>query len=190
LPGCASVRAYPDSESPVRWVVVAILAYVCIVIEQSLFRPGLLAIGIGGSSVRPDLLLVLGVFLALHLESYESFVVGWCFGLASDLVSVTGRLGVGAFLFCLVLYLIGFLRKGVFGARVLAQFLICFGAVFIVHWAWFLATAGLNAAPLRTWQVAEQAALDALYSAFLAPYLFWLFAMLRGPLRLPVGAPE
>jgi rod shape-determining protein MreD len=174
----------------VRWVVVAILAYVCIVIEQSLFRPGLLAIEIGGSSVRPDLLLILGLFLALHLESHEVFVVGWCFGLASDLVSVTGRLGVGALGFCLALYLISLLRKGFFGTRVLAQFLLCLGAVFIVHWAWFLATAGLNAAPLQTWQVAEQAALEALYSAFLAPYLFWLFARLQGPLRLPVGAPE
>jgi len=174
----------------VRWVVVAILAYVCIVIEQSLFRPGLLAIGIGGFSVRPDLLLVLGVFLALHLESYESFVVGWCFGLASDLVSVTGRLGVGALLFGLVLYLIGFLRKGVFGVRVLAQFLLCLGAVFLVHWVWYIATRYFEAAPLWIGSSAEQAALEAFYSAFLAPYLFWLFAMLRGPLRLPVGAPE
>ena len=173
-----------------RWVVVAILAYVCIVIEQSLFRPGLLAIGIGGFSVRPDLLLVLGVFLALHLESYESFVVGWCFGLASDLVSVTGRLGVGALLFGLVLYLIGFLRKGVFGVRVLAQFLLCLGAVFLVHWVWYIATRYFEAAPLWIGSSAEQAALEAFYSAFLAPYLFWLFAMLRGPLRLPVGAPE
>ena len=173
-----------------RWVVIAILGYVCIVLEALFFRQGLLAIRIDGQWIRPDLLLVLGLFLALHLESHEVFVVGWCFGLASDLVSVAGRLGVGALLFCLVLYLISLLRKGFFGTRVLAQFLLCLGAVFIVHWAWFLATAGLNAAPLRTWQVAEQAALDALYSAFLAPYLFWLFARLRGPLRLPVGAPE
>jgi len=174
----------------VRWVVIAILAYVCIVLEALFFRPGLLAIRIDGQWIRPDLLLILGLFLALHLESHEVFVVGWCFGLASDLVSVAGRLGLGAMLFCLVLYLISLLRKGFFGTRVLAQFLLCLGAVFIIHWAWFLATAGLNAAPLRIWQVAEQAALEALYSAFLAPYLFWLFAMLRGPLRLPVGAPE
>jgi len=174
----------------VRWVVIAILAYAGIVLEALFFRPGLLAIRIDGQWIRPDLLLILGLFLALHLESHEVFVVGWCFGLASDLVSVAGRLGLGALLFCLVLYLISLLRKGFFGTRVLAQFLLCLGAVFLVHWAWFLAAAGLNAAPLRTWQVAEQAALDALYSAFLAPYLFWLFALLRGPLRLPVGAPE
>ena len=173
-----------------RWVVIAIVAYVCIVLEALFFRPGLLAIRIDGQWIRPDLLLVLGLFLALYLESHEVFVVGWCFGLASDLVSVAGRLGLGALLFCLVLYLISLLRKGFFGTRVLAQFLLCLGAVFLVHWAWFLAAAGLNAAPLRTWQVAEQAALDALYSAFLAPYLFWLFAMLQGPLRLPVGTPE
>lgn len=173
-----------------RWVVIAILAYAGIVLESLFFRPGLLAIRIDGQWIRPDLLLILGLFLALHLESHEVFVVGWCFGLASDLVSVAGRLGLGALLFCLVLYLISLFRKGFFGTRVLAQFLLCLGAVFIVHWAWFLATAGLNAAPLRTWQVAEQAALEALYSAFLAPYLFWLFARLQGPLRLPVGAPE
>ena len=173
-----------------RWVVIAILAYAGIVLEALLFRPGLLAVRIDGQWIRPDLLLVLGLFLALHLESHEVFVVGWCFGLASDLVSVTGRLGLGALEFCLVLYLISLLRKGFFGTRVLAQFFLCLGAVFIVHWAWFLAAAGLNAAPFQIWQVAEQAALEALYSAFLAPYLFWLFAMLQGPLRLPVGAPE
>ena len=173
-----------------RWVVVAILAYVCIVLEALFFRVGLLAVRFDDHWVRPDLLLVLGLFLALNLESHEVFVVGWCFGLASDLVSVAGRLGLGALLFCLVLYLISLLRKGFFGTRVLAQFLLCLGAVFIVHWAWFLATAGLNAAPLRTWQVAEQAALEALYSAFLAPYLFWLFAMLRGPLHLSLGEPQ
>jgi len=173
-----------------RWVVVAILAYACIVLEATLFRPGLLAIRIGGLWIRPDLLLILGLFLALHLEPHEVFVVGWCFGLASDLVSVAGRLGLGALVFGLVLYLIGLLRKGFFGTRVLAQFLLCLGAVFLVHWAWFLAAAGLNAAPLRAMQVAEQAALEALYSAFLAPYLFWLFSTLQGPLRLPVGEPE
>jgi rod shape-determining protein MreD len=177
-------------ESPVRWVVIAIVAYVCIVLEALFFRAGLLAIRIDGQWIRPDLLLILGLFLALHLESHEVFVVGWCFGLASDLVSVAGRLGVGALLFCLVLYLISLLRKGVFGTRVLAQFLLCLGAVFLVHGVWYVATRYFEAAPLRIGPSAEQAGLEALYSAFLAPYLFWLFAMLRGPLRLPVGAPE
>jgi len=168
----------------VRWVVIAILGYVCIVLEALFFRQGLLAIRIDGQWIRPDLLLVLGLFLALHLESHEVFVVGWCFGLASDLVSVAGRL------FCLVLYLISLLRKGFFGTRVLAQFLLCLGAVFLVHWGWYVATRYFEAAPLWIGSSAEQAALDAFYSAFLAPYLFWLFARLRGPLRLPVGAPE
>jgi rod shape-determining protein MreD len=172
----------------VRWVVVAILAYLCLVVQTTLFRPGILAIEIDGHWARPDLILILGVFLALCLEPHEVFVVGWCFGLASDLVGVAGRLGTGALLFCLVLYLISFLRTGVFVARVAVQFLLCLAAVFAVHWGWYVATRYLEAAPLWVGRSAEEASLDALYSAFLAPYLFWLALRLREPLGLPAGA--
>jgi len=173
----------------VRWFLVVILAYAAIVAEMLLFRPGVLAVQMAGHWARPDLLLVLGVFLALHLESHETFVVAWCFGLAFDLAAVAGRLGVGALLFALVLYLVGLFRKSVVGARVLAQFLLCFGVCLAIHWAWYVAARYLEAAPIKVWRSAEEALLDALYTAFLAPYLFWLFRSLRGALRLATAAP-
>jgi len=172
----------------VRWLLVAILAYMSVVAEMLLFRPGVLAVQVDGHWARPDLVLVLGVFLALALEAHETFIVGWCLGLASDLVAVAGRLGVGALLFAVVLYVVGLFRKTVVGGRVPAQFLLCFGACFAVHWAWYVATRHLEAAPLWVWRSAEEAALDALYSAFLAPYLFWGLARLRGPLGLAPAA--
>jgi cell shape-determining protein MreD len=178
-------------ELPVRWLLVAILAYVAVVAEMLLFRPGVLAVHLDDHWARPDLLLVLGVFLALNLELHETFVVGWCFGLASDLVAVAGRLGVGALLLAVALSLVGLFRKGLFGGRVLGHFLLCLGVCFAVHWAWYVASRYLEAAPLWVGRSAEEAALDALYTALLAPYVFWGMSRLRRPLGLTTAAiPE
>jgi rod shape-determining protein MreD len=171
----------------VRWVVVAILAYGCLVIEAAVFRPGGLGLEIQKHAVRPDLVLVLGIFLALSLEPYEVFIVGWCLGMASDLVSPYERLGIGAILFSLALYLASYLQGSLFRTRVLTQFLATLAVVFVVHWVWDLAARFAPGAALYAGAAAAGAAFDAIYSAILAPYLFWLFFRLRGPLRLPPG---
>ncbi len=171
-----------------RWVVVAIVAYVCMAVQTSLFRPGLLGFEIEGHTVQPDLVLVFGVFLALVLEPYEVFVVGWSLGLASDLASAQPRLGVAALLFAVVLYLLSQLQGSVFRARVLTQFLLSLVVVFLIHWGWTLMARYASGVPLPVARAAMGSAFDAVYSAILAPYLFWLFFRLRGPLRLPPGS--
>ena len=170
-----------------RWVVIAILGYGCLVLETVVFGPGGLGLHVQRHAVRPDLALVFGVFLALSLEPYEVFVVGWCLGLASDLVSPYERLGLGALLFSLVLYLMSYLQGSLFRTRVLAQFLAVLATVFVIHWAWDLGARFAPGAPLYVGYAAIGAAFDALYSAIFAPYLFWLCFRLRGPLRLPAG---
>jgi rod shape-determining protein MreD len=174
----------------VRWLLVAILGYACLVLQTSAFRAGGLAVQIDGHWTRPDLVMILGLFLALRLEPYQVFVIGWCLGLASDLVSVAGRLGLGALLLSLALGLLSLLRDASNPRHVITQFLLAMGAVAATHLVWYLAMRLLEGAPLGIGRSIEQAVLDALYSAVLAPYLFWLLERLRGPLGVTADGRE
>jgi rod shape-determining protein MreD len=166
----------------VRWLLVAILGYACLVLQTAAFRPGALAVPINGYWTRPDLALVVGLFLALYLEPYEVFVVGWCLGLASDVVSVSGPLGLQALVMSLLLLAVSHARGAVNRTRILTQFLLALALVAAAHLVWYLATRYLQGIPLAFLQSVEQAVLDAAYSAVLAPYLFWILERLRRPL--------
>jgi len=168
----------------VRWFLLAILAYAFLVIQTTLFRPGLLAIEVGGYYAAPDLLLIVGLFLALYFEPREVFVVGWCLGMASDLVNVAGRLGVCALLFSVLLVLATFVRQMLGQPRALAQFFLCLGLVLVIHAVWYAITGWVEERPVEVGRVLMAAGLDALYSAILAPYAVWLLSKFRGPLHL------
>ncbi len=167
-----------------RWLFVAILAYTCLIIETAAFRPGGLAVQVDGHWVRPDMMLLVGMFLAFFFEPRHVFVAGWGLGLASDIVSVAGRLGLKALLFCLALYLVTYARTVISRTRPLTQFLVCLVVVFAVHLVWYVTTLLVSGAGLSPVRSAEASALDALYSAVLAPYLFWLMLLLRSPLGI------
>jgi len=173
----------------VRWLLVAILGYACLVLQTAAFRPGGLAVHVFGHSMRPDLVLLLGLFLALYVEPYEIFVVAWVLGMASDLVSVTGRLGLQALLFCLALTGLSYLRGNLNRERILVQMGLALGAVLAIHFLGYVATQFLQGSPMSILQAAAKALLDAVYSAVLAPYLFWLLQLLRGPLGV-AGTPR
>ena len=49
-----------------RWLLLAILAYILLVVQVTLFVPGVLAVTVHGHWVRPDLVLLVGVFVALY----------------------------------------------------------------------------------------------------------------------------
>jgi len=113
-------------------------------------------------------------------------VVGWLFGLAGDLMTVSGRLGTLAGVFALVLVTANFVRGAVPRTRVVGQFLLTLVGVFVAHALWYLATRALAGVTPDVARTAEEAALDAAYSAVLAPYLFWFFRLFRTTLNLPV----
>jgi rod shape-determining protein MreD len=169
-----------------RWFLLAILAYAFLLIQTTLFRPGLLAIEVSEHYVAPDLLLVVGLFLVLYFEPREVFVVGWCLGMASDLVNVVGRLGVCAILFSVSLVLATYLRQMLGRPRALAQFFLCLGLVLVVHAVWYAVAGWFEERPVAVGRVMVAAGLDALYSAILAPYAIWLLSKFHGPLRLAV----
>jgi rod shape-determining protein MreD len=173
-----------------RWILLAALAYACLVLETAVFRPGALAVEVDGHWARPDLVLTVGLFLALFFEPAEVFIAGWCLGLASDLVTVTGRLGLKALLFCLVLTGISAVRTEFPRTRVWGHFAMALLLVFVVHLAWYVTTRLVGGAGLWLGRSAEESFLDALYSAVLAPYLFWGLLLLREPLRIAVPSHE
>jgi len=174
----------------VRWLLLAILAYVLLVVQVTLFVPGALAVAVHGHWVRPDLVLLVGVFVALYFEPRQTLVAGCCFGLAADLASVTGRLGLNALLFTAVLVGLSLIR-GVLNRRwVLTQSVVAFGVVLLVHGAGYVAARYLGGGPVAPLRSLEEAALDAVYAGVLAPYVIWGLLRLRGPLGVTVEPGE
>ena len=96
-----------------HWFLVAIMAYLCLVIQTTAFRVGAWRCRSGGHWARPDLLLVVGLFLALFYRPGEVFVAAWCLGLAADMVSGAGRLGLQALEFSTLLVLVSAFREAV-----------------------------------------------------------------------------
>ena len=173
-----------------RWILVGILGYVSLVIQTAVFRPGGLAIPIHGHWTRPDLVLVVAVFIALYFQRHEVFIATWCLGLGADLVNVSGRLGVLALLYCALLTVLSAVRSGLNRTWVLTQSVLTFTAVLVIHFGWYMATryfSGAEAAILRS---VEESALDAALTAILAPYIFWLLLRFRGPLGIVVEPYE
>jgi rod shape-determining protein MreD len=171
-----------------RWFIVAILAYVCLTLQTQIFCPGGLAVRMAGHDARPDLLLIVGLLLAFFYRPGEVFVAGWCLGIASDAVAVSGRMGLLALEFSVVLALVSSVRASLPRTRILAQFLATLLVVLAVHAVWYAAAGLLVGGSLRLPESVEKAALDAAYSAVLAPYLFWLVLLLRAPLGISLAA--
>ena len=167
-----------------RWLWLAILGYACLALETAAFRPGGLAFPVDGHWTRPDLVLILGLLLALYLEPRDTFLAAWCLGMGSDLVSIAGRLGLYAIILTALLVTIGAARHRVGRTSALAQVGLCFAATVAAHLVWYVAARALEGAPPAFLRSVEESVLDAAYTAVLAPYVFWLVLRLRGPLGL------
>jgi rod shape-determining protein MreD len=174
----------------VRWLLLAILAYVLLVAQVTLFVPGALAVPVHGHWVRPDLVLLVGVFVALYFETRQALPAACAFGLALDLATVTGRLGINALLFTAVLTGLSMVR-GVLNRRwIMTQSVVAFGVVLVVHAAGYMAARYLGGGAVAPLRSLEEAALDAIYSGVLAPYVIWGLLRLRGPLGVTVEPGE
>ncbi len=173
-----------------RWILVGIVGYVGLVIQTSVFRPGGLAIPIDGHWTRPDLVLIVALFIALYFQRHEVFIATWCLGLAADLVSVSGRLGVQALLYGALLTALSAVRGSLNRGWVLTQSALTFATVLVIHFGWYVATRYFGGAPAAILRSVEESALDAALTAILAPYVFWLLLRLRGPLGIVVEPYE
>ena len=159
-----------------RWYVIAIFAYVFAALESSVFTPGLLAFKIYRAAAQPDLLLVTAVFAALTVERWEdAFIAGWCLGLVEDLLSGT-RLGVTATGLGLVASGIYVLRSGLMYGQPLVQAVLVFVAVLVVRPVQQLILYHLSGSSSGVGLALEQGAVDAAYTALVAPVVLWLLA--------------
>jgi len=157
-----------------RWLLVAIFAYLLVAIQTTLFDTRLLAFQVFGVWIKPDLLLLMALFIALTAEPAEAFIAGWGLGLAEDLTVHLGPLGVAALLFAAAAYLVSLARTVLPARRILAQVLMALGVVFIVRLPHQLLLFWLTDSPAGPLYALIKALGDAGYSALLAPYLFWV----------------
>jgi len=174
----------------VRWLLLGILAYIVLVMQTTLFVPGALAVRVHGHWARPDLMLVVGMFVALYFEPKHALAAGCLMGLGCDLAAVGGRLGLMALLFAAALTALASVRSVLNRGWVLTQSACALGLVLAVHGAWYMAVrhlGGADPAPLRS---LEEALLDGVYTGILAPYLVWALLRLRGPLEVTLEPGE
>jgi len=157
-----------------RWYVIAIFAYVFAALESSVFTPGLLAFKIFRAAAQPDLLLVTAVFVALAAERWEDvFIAGWCLGLVADLLAGT-RLGVTATGVALAATGIYFLRSALAYEHPLVQAVLVFIAVLVVRPVQQMILYHLSGSENGIGLALEQGAVDAAYTALVAPVVLWL----------------
>ena len=157
-----------------RWYVVIIFAYLLAVMQTALFTPQLLGLSAFGNAIRPDLLLLLALFVALRADAGAVFIAAWCLGLVEDLSPGHGPLGVTALLFALVASLVCLVRPMLMSTRILTQALMALAAVFVVRLPQQVLLSWLGGSPLAALAAVQRSVGDALYSAVLAPYVFWL----------------
>jgi len=162
----------------VRWTLLVIFAYLLAVMQSTLFEPRLLGLGAFGLDVKPDLLLLLALFVALRVDTATAFITAWSLGFVESLClhSGEGTLGVTPLLFGLLVWLVCLVRPMLDTSRIVVQMLLCLGIAFalrlpqqvILHW--------LTNTQFSFLQVVQRSFGDAAYTAVLAPYLFWLLS--------------
>jgi rod shape-determining protein MreD len=166
-----------------RWPLAAILAFVLTLIQTTLFDARFLGFQIAGVPVRPDLLLLLTLFVALVAAPAEAFLAALCFGLVEDLLPLTAGqtqvpLGIAALLFGLAAYVANFIRVALPSDRVAVQVLLALAFVFVVRVPQQELIFRLSDNPAGLGQALARGLGDAAYSAALAPWVFWILKKL------------
>lgn len=86
---------------------------------------------------RPDIVLVVVVFFALHLPTARAATAGWFAGLATDLLSVESP-GLGALTYLIAALLTAAEREYFFRYSAAAQFALTLLVALLVRGAWLL----------------------------------------------------
>ncbi|MCU0913675.1 MAG: rod shape-determining protein MreD [Planctomycetes bacterium] len=168
-----------------RWFRFAVLVLVASLLQTGLVR----VIEILRPGVKPDLLLILLVFFALHASSREAIVASFAIGFAADLSNpvVSRLMGPRMVSFGLFGALLADLNSTLSVRRLLYQAVTIFLMGFLTAGlSWLLAflradRLSVNLAAALFWQP--------LYSAVIGPFLFlpfgwWMRMPGRGPGRL------
>ncbi|MFQ5682491.1 MAG: rod shape-determining protein MreD [Candidatus Binatia bacterium] len=137
--------------------------------------------------IVPDLILVLCVYWGLNYPTVSAVLGCFIFGYSVDVFS-SPILGINAFAMSLVFLAVYLGSRHIWVPNPLLSALVVFfaswikGAVLIIIWTFFLAVDGMSIRVLR------YLFLEALFSAILAPALFYLLRRSQSSLeRIPIS---
>jgi rod shape-determining protein MreD len=88
---------------------------------------------IGG--LRPDWILVIVVFFALHARPRDAILGAWLVGFAADLLTVE-RLGLLSFSYALAALLVATIREAIFRHEILTQIIVTFAIALTLQVLW------------------------------------------------------
>ena len=151
-----------------RWLAFILLAVAAVILQSSAL-PRLTVFG-----ARPDLLLIITIFIALYAHPQDAVAGGWGLGLLADLLSIE-RLGLLALTYGAVAFLVLIVREYIFKYRASSQ-LVLAGLLALLVQAGWLVYQGLS----YGWSVglangsAAALAGSAAYTALFAPVVLQL----------------
>lgn len=155
-----------------RWLRFTVLILVAAILQTSVVS----LLGLTTAHIRPNLLLILLVYFAVHAPGPYGILTSFTIGLGADLIgSGMGPLMVS---FGLTGSLITELRKLIVLRGILNQIIVVLSAG-IVSGLLSLPLYAVKGCPLPTgrWQLILW---EPLYSALLAPMLFWMIKFIMG----------
>lgn len=146
-----------------KWLALAVGTVACVVLHTTVGPR--LAIG----QVRPDLLVVFVVFIAMHVRGVDVIAAACAVGMVADLQSIE-RFGVLALAYAAAAGVVYALRNHVFRSHPLAHFAMTFGAECVIQLLLLVYYGLVGGVGGETWGAQVLGGLlIALYSAALAP---------------------
>ena len=112
-----------------RWVTFMLCA-ACALVLQSTIAPRLEILG-----CRPDWLLIVVVFFAMHARRWDAAVGAWIIGACADLMTIE-RPGLIALTYLLAAVVVASIREYFFRYRALTQAVVTGVASLFVHTVW------------------------------------------------------
>jgi rod shape-determining protein MreD len=165
-----------------RWVLFGVVLYLAIIVQTALVPYVAL------HSVRPDLVVLLAVHVALAAPPADALLAAWVAGLAVDLCGLglgeRTNLGANALAYGMVALLVVRLRSLVFRDHASTYFIAAFGAAFLIHVLVALHLLYATQQMDRALDATVASLYAAAYTAFVSPYAYWALRRARGVLGI------
>lgn len=160
-----------------RWLTFVILAILAVTLQATV------AGRVAWFGARPDWVLVLVVFYALHTRTDEAMVAGWAIGALADLMTIE-RFGLLAVSYGLVSLAVYSARDWMFTGHPLTQFSITLvlAATLQAVWMGYRTALGMPAGSVPV------ALACCVHTALWAPVVHW--TLLKAPRLLSVEVPH
>jgi len=113
-----------------RWLSFSILVIIVLTLQSAL-APRIELFG-----ARPDLILVVTVFFAMHAGRREAVLCAWLLGVLADLMTIE-RFGLLALSYALIAMIVASVRDFLFRYNAFSQFVVTAAASLLIGIGWF-----------------------------------------------------